>query len=214
MLLFIMKSYIYNLSTIDYNTCTVFQKRLNNLRNDGEISDSFIFPEHDDVYTAGIHYKGDLNNIIKTERGGYVTYHGRGQLIAYYIVNLKDRKMNALDLIKLIQSSVIELLKTYNIDGYPLYDEKTGVWHGDKKIASIGIAVNRFSTYHGMALNISTDLKKFNFINPCNFSPDIMTSMEKIKGQKYDLNEVKKRFIEITLKKFDITDYVIKNNII
>jgi lipoyl(octanoyl) transferase len=122
--------------------------------------------------------------------------------------------MNALDLIKLIQDSVIDLLKTYNIKTYPLYNEKTGVWHGDKKIASIGIAINKFSTYHGMALNVSTDLKKFNFINPCNFSPDIMTSMEKIKNQKYDLNEIKNRFIEITLKKFDINDYVIKNDII
>ena len=209
-----MKSYIYNLSTIDYNICTTFQKKLSNLRNDDKIADSFIFPDHNDVYTAGIHYKGDLNNIIKTERGGYVTYHGKGQLIVYYIVNLKDRKMNALNLIKLIQDSVIELLGTYNINTYPLYNEKTGVWYGDKKIASIGIAINKFSTYHGMALNVSTDLKKFNFINPCNFSPDIMTSMEKIKNQKYDLNEIKNRFIEITLKKFDINDYVIKNDII
>ncbi len=208
-----MKSHIYNLSKIDYNICTEFQKNLNDLRNNNKIEDSFIFPEHDDVYTAGIHYKGDLNNIIKTDRGGYVTYHGKGQLIAYYIINLKDRKMNALDLIKIIQESVIELLKDYNINSYPLYNEKTGIWHENKKIASIGIAINRFSTYHGMALNVSTDLKKFSIINPCNFNPDIMTSMEKITGKKYDLNAIKEKFIEITLKKFNIIDYTIENSI-
>lgn len=197
---------IYDAGIVEYLKSLSFQKKMHSLVNEGYY-DTFIFLQHPDVYTAGAHYKGDLNNAIKVNRGGYMTYHGPGQLVVYYIINMKRREINALELIKIIQNSVIELLDGYGISSQPMLNEKTGVWSGDKKICSIGIGIDHFATMHGMALNISTDLKKFSLINPCNFSPDIMTSMDQISGKKHDFNEVKEKFIEITLKNFSIDSY-------
>jgi lipoyl(octanoyl) transferase len=205
---------IYNLDTVEYLKALDFQKQLHDKVNKGESCDTFIFLQHPDVYTAGSHFRGDLSGAIKINRGGYLTYHGPGQLVAYYIINLKKSNLDALKLIKLIQDSVIELLDYYSISGRAELNEKTGVWVGDKKICSIGLGIDKFATMHGMGLNISTDLKKFNIINPCNFSPEIMTSMDKIVGKQHSFNDVKEKFIAMTLKKFGITDYRIYNDII
>ncbi len=204
---------IYDPGTVDYMEALSFQKKVHSAVNDYSRGDAFIFLQHPDVYTAGAHYKGDLSSAVKVNRGGYMTYHGPGQLVAYYIVNMKRRNIDALGLIKIIQNSVIELLNSYGIHGEPMLNEKTGVWANNKKICSIGIGIDRFATMHGMGLNISTDLKKFNFINPCNFSPDIMTSMDKISGIKHDFNSVKDKFIDITIKNFEIDDYIIHKSI-
>jgi lipoyl(octanoyl) transferase len=201
------KSHIYDLGQVDYMDAVEFQKKIHKLVNDGSCGDTFIFLQHSDVYTAGSHYKGDLSNAVKINRGGYMTYHGPGQLVAYYIVNMKRRNLDALGLIRLIQDSVIDLLGLYGILGEPMLNEKTGVWVGSKKICSIGLGIDKFTSMHGMGFNVSTDLKKFNLINPCNFSPDIMTSMDRVTGKAHGFNPVKEKFIEITIKNFGINDY-------
>jgi lipoyl(octanoyl) transferase len=198
---------IYDLGIVDYIEALNFQKKMHAIVNEGSCGDVFIFLQHPDVYTAGSHYSGDLSNAIKVNRGGYMTYHGPGQLVAYYIVNMKRKNINALKLIQKIQKSVLDLLEAYGINGKPMLNEKTGVWVGDRKICSIGIGIDKFTTMHGMGLNISTDLKKFNLINPCNFSPDIMTSMDDISGFKHDFKSVKEKFIDITIKNFEIENY-------
>ncbi len=204
---------IYDLGMVDYLEALDFQKKIHNMVNIEKDYDTFIFLQHPDVYTAGSHFRGDLDGAIKINRGGYLTYHGPGQLVVYYIINLKRSGLDALKLIKLIQDSVIELLNCYGILGTPMLNEKTGVWVGDKKICSIGLGIDRFTTMHGMGLNVSTDLKKFGIINPCNFSPEIMTSMEAIQNKSYDINAVKNKFMDITLKNFGIDHYKILHNI-
>ncbi len=190
-----------------------FQRHLNELRNNDKIGDSFIILEHDDVYTSGVHYKGNTKGIIKTERGGYLTYHGPGQLVTYFIVNLKERKMNAMDIIIKIQNTIMELLEKYGIEAHAEFNEKTGVWVGNKKICSIGLAIKGFSTLHGMALNVNTDLNKFLKINPCNFNPDIMTSMENILGNRLNYGKIKGEYLKILLKDFNIEKYSIIKSI-
>ncbi len=208
-----LEHYIYNLGITDYMTALKMQEDLNKKVNCELIGDSFMFLEHNDIYTAGIHFHGELNNAVKVGRGGYMTYHGPGQLVVYYIVNLKNRNMNALDMIKKIQNDVINLLSIYGIYGRPELNEKTGVWVGDKKICSIGLGIKNFSTYHGIGLNISTDLSKFNAISPCNFSPEVMTSMERCSDKIFSLEDVKKNFIKITLESFEVKNYVLIENI-
>ncbi len=205
---------IYDLETVDYLKALDLQKKIHDKVNKEESGDTFIFLQHPDVYTAGSHFRGDPGGAIKINRGGYLTYHGPGQLVAYYIINLKRSNLDALKLIKLIQDSVIELMGYYGISGRAELKEKTGVWVGNKKICSIGLVIDKFTTMHGMGLNISTDLKKFNVINPCNFSPEIMTSMNAIIEKPLSFNDVKEKFIEITQEKFRITDYRIYNDIL
>ncbi|MEM0139878.1 MAG: lipoyl(octanoyl) transferase LipB [Ferroplasma sp.] len=200
------KSYVYNLKRVDYYEALKIQNSLNDQVNDGLIDDSFMFLEHDDIYTAGVHYHGDPGIAVKVNRGGYLTYHGPGQLVVYYIINLKKRNMNALDLIKKIQGDVISLLSIYGISGNPMFNEKTGVWAGDKKICSIGLGINRFSTLHGIGLNVSTDLSRFNKIDPCNFPSNVMSSMEKLSGKKLPFEEIKHKFIDITLNSFKVNN--------
>ncbi len=207
-----MPDFIIFEKPMEYKSVLEFQRRLVDLRNNDKIDDTFIFLEHEDVYTAGVHYKGN-DDIIKVERGGYATYHGPGQIVVYFIVNLRKRNMNALDMIRLIQSSVMKTLKIYNIESYPMLNEKTGVWSKNKKICSIGLAIKGFSTFHGMALNVNTDLSKFNMIMPCNFSPDIMTSMESILGRKLDINAVRNTLMENIAMDFKITQKNVYKNI-
>ncbi len=204
---------IYLLGIENYNKILNFQRKLNDLRNNDKIDDTFIILEHDDVYTSGVHYKGNMENIVKTERGGYLTYHGPGQLVVYFIVNMKENQKNALDIIKLIQKTVIDFLKIYNINAHPELNEKTGVWVKDKKICSIGLAIKGFSTLHGLALNVNTDMKKFKLINPCNFNPDIMTSMNEILKFNIPMDEIKNRYLDVLIKDFSIKDYKIINKI-
>ena len=200
---------IYDLGMVDYLEALAFQKKIHNMVNLETEDDTFIFLQHPDVYTAGSHFRGELGEAIKINRGGYLTYHGPGQLVVYYIINLRRSALDALKLIKLIQDSVIELLDYYGISGTPMLNEKTGVWVGDKKICSIGLGIDKFTTMHGMGFNVSTDLTKFGIINPCNFSPEIMTSMDAIQNKSYDINAVKNKFMDITVKNFGLDHYKI-----
>lgn len=205
---------ILYLGTMDYDRTLNIQRKLNTLRNESKIDDCMIVVDHPDVYTAGIHWIPDGEQpgveVIRIERGGSITYHGPGQLVTYYIINLKERNMNVLDLIGKLQESSMDLLEHWGIHAEPRLGKETGVWTGNRKIASIGLALKGFSTLHGCALNVSTDLKKFNRIHPCDFSPDIMTSMEKETGSKISMDNVREKYMEIVTEKLNIGD-VVKN---
>ena len=158
-----------------------------------------ILVEHDHVYTLGKNANSNniLNStceIIQTQRGGDVTYHGPGQLVAYPIINLKKKKIGVKNYISMIEKLISNILFDYNLEPQILKEE-TGVWVQNKKIASIGIHVTRGVTMHGLAINVNTDLSYFDNIISCGIQGVKMTSLDKELGKKIRMNDIKKSLI-------------------
>ena len=158
--------------------------------------------EHRDVYTAGKSFQENeiidkSINLIKTNRGGKITYHGKGQLICYFVIDLKKRKKDIRKFISTIEKTIIDTLKFYNIDTFS--DKKNiGIWYKDenttKKVAAIGVRVSKWIAYHGFSLNINNDLKKYDAIIPCGITDKGITNLKNIKNQNY--KELKNKLIE------------------
>ena len=151
--------------------------------------------EHDEIYTAGTSYKESeiLNkdiNLIKTNRGGKITYHGPGQLICYFVIDLKQRQKDIRKFITIIEKTIIESLSEFNIKSFG--DPKNiGIWVNDKneikKVAAIGVRVSKWIAYHGFAININTNLAKYQNIIPCGISDKGVTSLKNINNQNYNM---------------------------
>ena len=150
--------------------------------------------EHEDVYTGGTSFNDNeildkSINIIKTNRGGKITYHGPGQLVFYFVIDLNKRGRNIKKLLIAIENTIIDTLKSYNIDTFA--DRKNiGIWFKQKsgkidKIAAIGIKVKKWIAYHGFALNISNNLDVYKKIVPCGIKDRGVTNLNKIKRQNY-----------------------------
>ena len=150
--------------------------------------------EHNDIYTAGTSYKEDeildkSIRILKTNRGGKITYHGPGQLICYFVIDLKKRKKDIRKFISLIEKTIIDTLKDYKIKSFS--DKKNiGIWYKDKskikKIAAIGVRVSKWIAYHGFSINIEVDLNKYKTIIPCGINDKGITNLKEIQNQNYD----------------------------
>ena len=149
--------------------------------------------EHDHIYTAGTNYKKNeiLDKTIKihkTNRGGKITYHGPGQLICYFVIDLRKRKRDIRKFISLIEKTIIETLKFYKIDTFSDRNN-IGIWYNDKtkikKVAAIGVRVSKWIAYHGFCININNDLKKYNSIIPCGIRDKGVTNLYKIEKQNY-----------------------------
>ena len=145
--------------------------------------------EHEDIYTAGTSYKENeiidkSIQILKTNRGGKITYHGPGQLICYFVISLKKRKKDIRKFISIIEKTIIETLKYYSIDSFP-DKNNIGVWYNDnskiKKIAAIGVRVSKWIAYHGFSININNDLKKYDAIIPCGINDKGITNLKILK---------------------------------
>ncbi|HLH85369.1 MAG TPA: lipoyl(octanoyl) transferase LipB [Thermoplasmataceae archaeon] len=178
----------------DYFQILSAQRFLNNLRNSGSIPDVIMTLQHRNVYTTGIHdnpseYTGLSGLPVKVERGGSITYHGPGQLVVYFIISLKDRGINILDLIRAVQDSVVAYLAIFGVAAEGRLGKETGIWIQSRKICSIGFAVREFATLHGIALNISTDLRAFEVIKPCGFPSAVMTSLLSETGKNVDVKD-------------------------
>ena len=160
------------------------------------------FLEHPTTYTAGIRFKKEeildkSIKIIKTNRGGKITLHNQGQQIVYFVLDLNKRKKDIRNLVRQIESIIIEFLNIYNIDAYA--DKKNiGIWVKKKKIAAIGIRVTRWIAYHGFSINIKNDLNKYKKIQPCGLNNENVTS---IKNEKRTPNDVKNNLKKIVFKR-------------
>lgn len=192
--------WVIDLETQEYNQTLQWQHGLVAMRQQGMARDTIMLVEHPAVVTVGKDgHKENFKDIEITpyyvERGGDVTYHGPGQLVAYFIFNLNRRDRDLRQFMDNIQVGIIKTLAEYDITARQ-DDEKTGVWVKDKKIASIGVAVKHWITFHGVAINLNTDLKEFEKINPCGLDAGVMTSLKKLKGRNVDLKRFSRKLIE------------------
>ena len=149
--------------------------------------------EHKELYTAGTSSsENDILDksikIIKTNRGGKITYHGPGQLICYFVIDLKKDKKDIRKFITILEKTIINTLKFYGIETFA-DKENIGIWYNDnnkiKKIAAIGVRVSKWIAYHGFSININNDLKKYDAIIPCGIKDKGITNLKKIKDQNY-----------------------------
>tara|TARA_B100000959_G_scaffold283871_1_gene353861 strand:- start:747 stop:1367 length:621 start_codon:yes stop_codon:yes gene_type:complete len=179
----------------------IMEKRLLDINQD-KSNDLIWILEHDDIYTAGTNYKKNeiidkSIKIFKTNRGGKITYHGFGQLICYFVIDLKKRKKDIRKFISLLEKTIIDTLKFYHINTFA--DKKNiGIWYNDnskiKKVAAIGVRVSKWIAYHGFSININTNLEKYKAIIPCGIKDKGITNLKKIKDQNY--KELKNRLIK------------------
>ena len=161
--------------------------------------------EHENIYTAGTSYKENeildrSINIFKTNRGGKITYHGPGQLICYFVIDLKKIKKDIRNFISIIEKTIIDSLKSYDINTFS-DKENIGIWYDDnseiKKVAAIGVRVSKWIAYHGFSINIDNDLKEYDAIIPCGVKDKGITNLKTINNQSYaDLKDrIIKNFI-------------------
>jgi len=172
----------------------LLEERLLDIHNNKR-GDLIWILEHEEIFTAGTSYKEDeiLNKnikLIKTNRGGKITYHGPGQLICYFVIDLKKRKKDIRKFITLIEKTIIESLSEFNIKSFG--DPKNiGIWVKDKdnvnKVAAIGVRVSKWIAYHGFAININNDLTKYQSIIPCGIIDKGVTNLKSIDNQNYKI---------------------------
>ncbi len=174
------------------NALELMEKRLSEI-NDGIKPELIWTLEHEEVYTAGTSFKENeiLDNSIKihkTNRGGKITYHGPGQLICYFVIDLRKRNKDIRKFINIIENSIIDTLSHFNIKTFA--DKKNiGIWYKKnsdiKKVGAIGIKVKKWIAYHGFSINVHTDIKKYDAIIPCGIKDKGVTTLKQIKDQDY-----------------------------
>lgn len=170
-------------------------------------SNYLLFVEHEPVYTLGrsgndsnmlintIQLRAKHADFIKVDRGGDITFHGPGQLVAYPVIDMENFGVGVKDYIAQLEEVVIRSIGFYGITGHRL-EGATGVWLDTstpkaRKICAIGVRCSQYVTMHGFALNVNTDLEYFNYIHPCGFVDKGVTSIAKETGQQMDIEEVK-----------------------
>ncbi|MBI4403196.1 MAG: lipoyl(octanoyl) transferase LipB [Deltaproteobacteria bacterium] len=177
-------------------------------KKDPAFVDHLIFVEHPEVYTFGRKFSGPVGNELPNahlvERGGEATYHNPGQLVCYPILRLRERERDLNLYLRQLESVLVRLLADFGIEAHGR-PGATGVWltNQEKKIASIGVAISSWITYHGCALNVCNDLAGFGRIKPCGYSSEVMTSMKQVLGTSCpSLESVKEAFLCHFLKVF------------
>tara|TARA_B100001029_G_scaffold95260_1_gene78270 strand:- start:173 stop:790 length:618 start_codon:yes stop_codon:yes gene_type:complete len=174
-----------------FDAINILESRLKDLYQNNE-QELIWTLEHNEVFTAGTSYKENeiidkSIKILETNRGGKITYHGPGQLICYFVLDLRKKK-DIRKFITIIEKTIIQTLKFYKIETFPDKDN-IGIWHKSnneiKKIAAIGIRVSKWIAYHGFAININNDLENYKKIIPCGISDKGVTNLKNILDQDY-----------------------------
>ncbi|MDD2287488.1 MAG: lipoyl(octanoyl) transferase LipB [Bacteroidales bacterium] len=191
----------------------MFERKISEkINSKKDIEQDFILCQHPHVYTLG--KNGERNNLLindeflkkieatyyHTNRGGDITYHGFGQIVGYPIFDIEALNLSLKSYIHTIEEMIIMTLREYSIETERL-EGATGVWLDintprARKICAIGVKASRYITMHGFALNVNTDLKYFQYINPCGFVDKGVTSMEKELNRKVDVEEVKEKLFK------------------
>ena len=174
-----------------FDAINILESRLKDLYENNE-QELIWTLEHNEVFTAGTSYKKNeiidkSIKILETNRGGKITYHGPGQLICYFVLDLRKKK-DIRKFITIIEKTIIQTLKFYKIETFPDKDN-IGIWYKYnnevKKIAAIGIRVSKWIAYHGFAININNDLENYKKIVPCGISDKGVTNLKSILDQDY-----------------------------
>jgi lipoate-protein ligase B len=185
------RGYIIDLGLIDYKKAWDLQHHLWSGRVEGKLPDLLLVLEHPHVITLG--RRGNRSHLIASEdvlktmnipifhveRGGDVTYHGPGQRVVYPIFNLRDYGYRLIQYVGQLEEVILNVLKDFGIEGRRDPSNR-GIWVNGDKIASIGVTIKRWVSFHGFSLNYATDLKYFDLINPCGLVGKKMTTMVKI----------------------------------
>lgn len=177
---------------------------------DAETADEIWLLEHPPVFTQGQAGKpehvlaaGDIP-VVQVERGGQVTYHGPGQLVAYLMLDIRRSEMGVRDLVTAMERSLVSLLDSYGVDAAPRADAP-GVYVGQAKIASLGLRIRRGCSFHGLALNVDMDMQPFQRINPCGYAGLAMTQLRDHLEQPPALAEVGLRLEQALLQELGYT---------
>ena len=194
--------YAVDLGRMDYNQAWKLQSDIVSARVNGIIdTDIILFLEHPTVFTMG--RRGGLDHllvseeflktsgipIIHVERGGYITFHGPGQLVAYPIVNLKSRRIGVVDFVEALEEVMLAAVRHWSITA-ERNPTNRGIWVGNNKMGSIGLAIRKGISFHGLALNVNVDLTPFSWIQPCGLQGVGMTSMKQELGSELPLGDV------------------------
>ena len=186
----------------------LMEKRLLDI-NDKNKQELIWTLEHNEIYTAGTSYiESEILDksikITKTNRGGKLTYHGPGQLICYFVIDLKKRKKDIRKFITLIEKTIIDTLEFYKIKTFA--DKKNiGIWYDEnsniKKVAAIGVRVSKWIAYHGFSININTDIEKYDSMITCGIKDKGVTTSKKIVDQNYsDIDKILVKNFILNLK--------------
>ena len=199
--------WIANLGQAKYLEVLDLQRRLVELRQGNLGFDTLLLVEHEPVITLG--RRGKRTNILSTsaelasegiqihpvERGGDVTYHGPGQLVVYPIVDLSQRDLSIRRYVDLLEETIIQVLADFGIQA-GRNPQQRGVWVSHLKVAALGVAIRRWVSFHGIALNVSPDMDHFCHINPCELKSEQVTSMAKLLGENPSMEEVIKKVVD------------------
>ena len=199
---------------INYKEAVLFMESKVRDISENHSKELLWFLSHNHIFTQGTSASDDeiLNSdvieVLKTNRGGKTTYHGPGQRIVYFMLNLNNKKKDIRKFISVIENSVIDFLKNYNVEARAFKD-RVGIWviknnkmtfDKEKKISAIGLRVKKWITYHGMSFNINPDLKYYNSIHSCGLKEYANTSLNEL-GIKIDQKEFDEGFKKIFLNK-------------
>ena len=186
---------VRDLGIVDYDDALALQTAMLEARLDRRIGDTLLMMEHPHVFTLG---RGADDRFIadnptgvpirRVSRGGQVTYHGPGQLVGYPILKLEGSDRDVTKYLRALEAAMIDALARFGIDAAP-HEAMTGVWVGARKIASIGVGIRRWTTWHGFALNVSTDLSYFDSIVPCGIEGCRMTSICEVTNRAVSVRE-------------------------
>jgi lipoate-protein ligase B len=205
--------WIANLGHAKYVEVLDLQRKLVKLRQEQRIPDTLLLVEHEPVITLG--RRGSTSNILSSsehlasqgievhqvERGGDITYHGPGQLVGYPVIDLAERNIGVRQFVDLLEETIILTLAGFDIRA-GRQSQHRGVWVEDLKVAALGVAIKRWVSFHGFALNVSPNLDHYCHINPCELQPEQVTSMAELLGETPSMAGVTHKLVSIFVELF------------